>query len=73
MPLPKYYKEKIFTDELKRKEVTDYLQKRIDDAKINRLKVLKKRYPNQSDEYYINLYNRLKQMRKFDKRFNEVL
>ncbi len=72
LPLPKYYKEKIF-DETQRKKVTEYLQNRSQESERKQLDKYRKRYPNKDENFYQNLLEQSKNLLKFEKRKNEVL
>lgn len=72
LPLPKYYKEKIF-DENMREEVRKYLQNRAEESIWKKLKRLKSMYPKKDENFYQNLLEQSKKLSKFTKRKNEVL
>lgn len=72
LPLPKYYKELIYTEE-ERESVTKYLQTRIEKNIKTSLERLKQRYPDKDENFYLNLLDQSKLLRKFDKRNTDVL
>lgn len=72
LPMPKYYKEKIFNPE-QRKAVTEYLQKRSEQKEIDYINLKKQQFPNQSEDFYLNLLKQTKDLTTFDERKNPVL
>lgn len=71
MALPKYYKEKIY-DEISRKNVTDYMQKRAKSVVDERVKKQMLKYPNESEKLVRKNLEISKFSKTFEKR-NEVL
>lgn len=72
MALPKYYKERIYTEN-ERSEVTKYLQNRVEEKFTTSINRLKSRYPKMSENDLLNLYDHIKTLTKFTVRKSEVL
>ena len=71
MSLPKYYKEKLYNDD-QRKKVTKYLQKRMDDKMESEIKALKHTFPDREENFYLQKLEERKNLSKFEKRNNEI-
>lgn len=74
MSLPKYYKEKIYTDEYKelRLQVTKYLDNRNKQHLDDLINKFKKRYPHRDENFYLNLVEQSKNLSKLVPRQNEI-
>ena len=72
MPIPKYYKDRMFTEE-KKIEVRSVLQKRMQKRIDDLIRKKKSQYPHLNVNDVLNLIDDNKKLIKFDTRKNEVL
>jgi len=71
IPIPRYYRDKMFTPEEKA-NVTEYMQQRSEENTLKQLERLRKRYPAKEEEFYIKLLVQSKELLTFDKRIQET-